>query len=80
MPLVKCLIQKYDPAVKEAPFSFITLGECEIEDRKDSEQAIAYRMSAAVGAMGYSFKFYSMTQAKGYAYDITVAGDLDDII
>lgn len=67
----RCLIQEYDPAVKEAPFTFNTLAECWIEDTDNGED-LCNRMADATWAAGFRFKFYSMTSEPGYKYTIVV--------
>lgn len=69
---VKCIVQKYDPKVTKAPFTFINLAECWIEDTDDG--LVLYdRMWDAVWAAGFEFKFYSLcSDMPGYKYSITV--------
>jgi hypothetical protein len=62
--LKRCRIQKYDPAVTEAPFRFITLVECaevnEPEGLNDGGSEFANRLADMCQARGYKFRFYSM--------------------
>lgn len=62
--LRRCRIQKYDPAVTEAPFRFITLVECaevnEPEGLNDSGNEFANRLADMCDARGYRFRFYSI--------------------
>ncbi len=72
MNKVRCLIQKYDPAVTEAPFTFINLAECWVEETEDRIE-LRDRMVDAVWAAGFVFKFYSLcSEHPGYKYTITV--------
>jgi len=62
--LRRCRIQKYDPAVTEAPFRFITLVECaevdEPEGLKDDGNEFANRLANMCWVLGYRFRFYSL--------------------
>lgn len=60
--LRKCLIQRYDPEVTEAPFEFITLGEMEVfeELAKPGHSNFYNVLYSACLQHGYRFKFYSM--------------------
>ena len=81
MQTCKCRIQKYDPAVTEAPFTFITLGEFTtvVKEAKDFPEGTGWHI---VGAQhyfafrdacddkGFSFKFFSTSSEPGYDYDV----------
>jgi hypothetical protein len=73
---VRCLIQRYDPKVKEAPFTFINLGEFWIEETEDNTDGGIKRrnqMWDACNVAGFDFKFYSMcSDDPRYKYSVTV--------
>lgn len=83
---MKIRIQKYDPAVLEAPFQFITLHEYTLSD---SEERIVNGSDDGVATSslwrkicqerGESYRFWSMSSAVGFDFDITVRGELEDI-
>lgn len=66
-----CRIQKYDPAVTEAPFRFITLVECveveEPEGLNDGGNEFAHRLWAMCDDLGYKFRFFSIHRQEGRA-------------
>ena len=55
---MKCKIQKYDPAVTEAPFQMIDVETIEMEDPRDEKNMYVY-FSTECRNRGYSFKFYT---------------------
>lgn len=69
--LKHCRIQKYDPAVTEAPFRFITLVDCaevdEPEGLNDGGNEFAYRLADMCRSHGYRFRFYSIYRMIGAA-------------
>jgi hypothetical protein len=72
---VRCRIQRYDPDVKEAPLSFITLGEFTVEKSKANDGGVhQYHILAdQCQKSGYHFKFYSeSTDKKNFQWDLTV--------
>ncbi len=73
--LVKCRLQKYSDK-REPPFTFITVGEFEFEESKDGEIR-ASRLITETDKAGFVFKFYSLSSAQGYLYDVTVRGKND---
>ena len=70
----RCRVQKYDPAVKEAPFEFITVDEFECcePDMTEYGEEFAEVLILACRKMGYIFKCYSFSTEKGYDYDVVV--------
>lgn len=77
----KCRIQKYDPNITKPPFKFITLVE-EVEvDEPDNDPGgseFAFRLWDICDRLGYEFRFYSTSGAKGIDFDIVVRGELED--
>lgn len=71
--MVKCIIERYDPAVKKPPFTMLKVDECEIDDSNintrdwyaDKFYEICYRKKL-------SFRFWSMSSEPGYKYAIVV--------
>ena len=78
---VKCRLQQYDPAVTEAPFKFITVGEITL-DRLSREQdklgeQFASDLWSECKELGHSFRFYSGSDSDDYDYDVVVRGEFE---
>ena len=71
-PIKRVKIQKYDPAVREAPFQFITLDVIEL--KKVNYETLA----AACHARGYDFRFYYLCSEPGIDFAAIVRGELED--
>jgi len=78
----KCIISKYDAAIKEPPFLTIRLDETEVlepEDKmNDMGVTFAGRLIHACQEKGYVFKFYTISEEEGYDYKIVVYGEMEE--
>lgn len=77
MSIIKCLIQRYDPAVMEPPFTFIDVGECEIDvplydDYGVNSARRCHLMFDTCQKMGFIFRFYSTSSNPKYDYILNV--------
>ena len=72
-PLERCIVQRYDPACKEAPFEMLRLRECEIGNRKlnDGGRQFAEDACDFCRSLGYRLMFRS--SERGYDHAFVVA-------
>ena len=70
----KCRIQRYDPAVTEAPFTFITLDEftCYRPTIDDQGETFFVILNHECSDRNLQFKFYSMSNHENFDYDVVV--------
>jgi len=71
---VRCLIQRRQqlkPNTPKGPSTFVTLGECWIQETSDD--TVRYdRIREAIWASNWSMHYYTKTDETGYFYIITV--------
>jgi hypothetical protein len=75
---LKCRIQKYDTTVTQRPFKFVDLGDVTVEVNCDvPSDGLCDELALACHRAGHVFRFYSMSSAEGYDFDLTVYGEFE---
>ena len=70
----KCMLTVYDESIVEPPFLTIKIGEMSVDqpDVDDLGEIFAERLRVSCNALGYRFKFYSISEDKNYDYEVVV--------
>lgn len=71
---IKCIIHRYDPAVKKAPFKFIELYEFVMEDidATDGGVKLYSALFQECSKRALSLQFYSRSSKEGVTYELVV--------
>lgn len=70
----KCIISRYDETIKEPPFLRIEIDRVDVLEPEIDYlgEEFAERLRLACALIGYSFKFYTMSDKEGIDYEVVV--------